>query len=98
MGMEIRGGMVVGEFGFNITPPNDMTLCDWVEENGLDSYPQHYDAPPEQWVIGFSVDDVQVFVDHKPDMEWFGDVLVKANKFEGIAGVPAKLIGTPCVW
>lgn len=80
MGVDVCGGMIVGESGAKLVNPDSYDL---------DQLSLYYDAPEEDRYYGFNVDDVIV-----SDMEgWLADVRALAKEFEELTGVPARLIG-----
>ena len=97
MGIDIEGGMIVGEEANLIDVPEgcDDEFYEWAENVGMDSYAEHYDADEDYKVYGFPVKDVAV-----DDMcgEWIEDVKKKADTFFKLTGVKARLIGMQNVW
>ncbi len=59
-GMDIEGGMVIGGRASDIKLDDDIDLGDWAYENGMEPMSPWYDSGPENWVIGFKVDDIEV--------------------------------------
>ena len=97
MGIDYSGGMIVGEIGSKLSEPDEYEdgFNEWAEENELESMSQYYDCDQEDKYYGFRVDNVEV---EKIDGEWLDDVKQKAEKFEKLTGVKAKLIGTQDIW
>ena len=93
MGVDYSGGMIVGadaedidyevrqfEYGYEFCEEHDMT-----------SYSFWYDADESGQVWGFPVKDVDILSDEFDN--WVSMVKLKAQEFEKITGVKAKLIG-----
>jgi len=97
MGIDIDGGMIVGELAADLTFPiiEGMYPLEWAYKQGLHSMSLYYDAELEEHYIGFPVENIKV-VDM--DATWFKNIRDLAKKFEDIFHVPAKLIGTQNVW
>lgn len=96
MGIDIDGGMIVGEQGKNIQFPDEIeSENEWAEDNGMDRMPMFYDADSDYCFYGFPVEEILV---REIDEEWLIGLKDKAALFEKLTGVPAKLIGTQKVW
>ena len=95
MGIDYDGGMIVGELGSKIEPPEGYDLHDYAEDKEMDTMSTYYDAGSEAQYFGFCVPDVVVF---KMQEEWLDDVRRKAKKFKELNGSDARLIGTQNIW
>ena len=95
MGIDISGGMFVGEHADKIEPPEGVELYEFADDSGMDSYSEHYDADDDYTYYGFSIDDILV---SDIDDAWISDIKEKAARFEKLTGVPARLIGSQDVW
>lgn len=98
MGVDIDGGMIVGEQGLRIqssTPDKFESKSEWLENEGMNIMPMHYDADSDWCFYGFSVANIRV---SEIDDAWLTELKDKAELFEKLTGVPAKLIGTQKVW
>jgi hypothetical protein len=95
MGIDYSGGMIVGAHAEDIDFPDVDSIYEWIEDNGLDTMSEYYDADIDQQYIGFCVDDIAV-----EDIEkgWLVNVKNKAKEFEALTGTKAKLIGTQDIW
>lgn len=96
MGVDIGGGMIVGELRANITLPEVEGLEDYelAEHYNMSELSPYYDSDPNHRYVGFKVYDVAV----KDIDVWLEDVKKKAAEFEKITGSSAKLIGAQDVW
>jgi len=95
MGVDTDGGMIVGEEMSKITLPDEADIRDWMYDNNLSHMSPWYDSGPENWTIGFSVNNVPV---DKMDVKWLEDIKLKAEKFEKLTGTKARLIGMQNVY
>lgn len=97
MGIDYSGGMIVGEIGSKIREPDDYEdgLCNWVYDNEMDTMSLFCEAGTDGQYFGFTVKNVPVA---EMDGDWTADVKAKAEKFERLTGVPAKLIGTQDIY
>lgn len=96
MGVDISGGMIIGEIGSKLESQDEnMELYEWAEEVGFESMSLYYDASSDATFYGFEVDDVPV---KDIDDKWIEDVRGKASKFKELTGVEARLIGTQSVF
>jgi hypothetical protein len=96
MGIDYSGGMIVGELG-SVLPEQDgfEDLMEWAEGNEMVSMALYYDADLEDRYYGFAVENVLV---SEIDQKWIDDLKKKADQFEKLSGVPAKLVGTQNIW
>ncbi len=95
MGVDVSGKMLIGNNGDAINAPVDEDeFNDWAEENGLDSCPLYFDAPREDTMYGFEVDEIDV--DHCTP-EWLENLHELGRKFKEITGADAVLFGTQSV-
>jgi len=97
MGIDISGGMIVGEHASEIEVPKeyDGELYEWAEECGMDCMSDHYDADDDGRFYGFKVEDIDV---DKIESDWLVKVKQLAARFEELTGTKARLIGTQDVW
>ena len=95
MGIDIEGGMVLGEQVKKLKLPEDVYVPDFVDDNNMTHMSPWFDADPEEWTIGFKVKDVAV-----SDMteEWFDTINTQAKTFKALTGTLPKLIGMQTVW
>lgn len=100
MGVDINGSMIVGNYDYEISVPEewmeeneDGELYEYAEECDMDSMNPYYDAQ-EDIVFGFKVEDVAIGEMDK----WLDDIETKAAKFEKLTGAKAMLIGMQNVW
>lgn len=93
MGVDYSGGMIVGCSPDEISYDEEEFECGWeyAEEHDMSCYSLWYDADESGQVWGFTVDDVTVLSDEFDD--WVSMVKLKAEEFEEITGVKARLIG-----
>jgi hypothetical protein len=97
MGIDYDGGMIVGELGRKLEVPDefDGNMNDYIEEHDMDAMSLYFDADTDYQYIGFKVPNVMV---SELDGDWLTDVKAKAEKFEELFYVPAKLVGTQNIW
>ncbi|MCP4365439.1 MAG: hypothetical protein GY800_09105 [Planctomycetes bacterium] len=104
MGIDYSGGMIVGAHGSDVQTGVDIDFDDneeyeyideWIEEHGMTTMSQHYDADIDYQYVGFEVSNVLV---HEMEGEWLTNVKKLAAKFKDLTGVEAKLIGTQNIW
>lgn len=101
MGIDYSGGMLVGTHGSNICEPDDWDedengdFWEHLEELGIESYPEHYDAGRDDSYYGFPVRDIEV---EQIDSVWINDIRKLSEEFESITGEKASLIGTHRIW
>jgi len=97
MGIDTSGSMIVGAHATYVGIPEeyDGDAGDWLDDNGMVSMSEHYDADYDNQFWGFYVEDIAV---NKIEEGWLKDIQEKAKKFEELTGVPALLIGTQDVY
>jgi len=96
MGIDINGGIIVGEIGsklVSVDAPDGLT--EWAEYNGMETMSTYYDADSNDCYYGFAVPDILV---SDIDQAWIDALKAKAQKFEQMTKIPARLIGTQNVW
>ena len=89
MSINIDSGMIVGEEVSKLGLSKDIDIGDWAYKNNIKIMSPWFDSSPDDWSIGFEVNDV--IVDEMAD--WMEDIKAKAKKFEELTGTKAKLIG-----
>ncbi len=97
MGIDYDGGMIVGELGSYLSVPDDFdgNMHDFIEEHDMDTMSLYFDADTDYQYIGFKVPNIMVA---DLDSVWINGIKSKAEKFEELFGVPAKLVGTQNIW
>jgi len=96
MGIDIDGGMIVGEEVNKINIPEKYEdIYEWFEDTGMSKFSPWFDAEIESCVVGFMIHDISV--DDIND-SWIESIREKAARFKEITGIPAKLIGMQDVW
>ena len=95
MGIDIDGGMIVGERGDKLSAPEYAeSLSEWLYEDGIERMSLYYDADDKDCYFGIPVPNIPIGeIDG-----WLETVKLAADKFKAITGVPAMLIGTQSVW
>ena len=97
MGISTSGGMIVGEcvssVKLNIPDDYEWGEWEWCEDQELEIMSPYFDAPFEDCIVGFTINDVLVS-DIKSGGSWLFDVQDKANKFKEMFNVNPRLIGT----
>ena len=92
MGIDYSGGMIVGadaeDIGYEV---EQFEAWEFLEEHDMESYSLWYDADESGQVWGYPVSDVNILSEEFDD--WVSMVKRKAQEFEKITGVKAKLIG-----
>ena len=96
MGIDYSGGMIVGALGAELSEQDGFdSLSEWAEENEMVTMSLYYDAAESDCYYGFAVKNVPV---RDIDQKWIDDLRKKADQFEKLSGVPAKLVGTQNIW
>lgn len=96
MSVDVEGKMLLGyKYSETKVDTGEDSLGDWVYENKLEYASPWYDASPDNWIIGFLVEDVSI---DEMDEEWINVLKKKAEQFEKLAGVKPKLMGVCNVW
>ena len=92
MGIDYSGGMIIGAAAEDISYDDEQfEEYEFLEEHDMTSYSLWYDSDTDGQVWGFPVSDVDILSDEFDD--WVSMVKRKAQEFEKITGVKAKLIG-----
>lgn len=98
MGINMKGGMIVGNHASGFEYPDEYeSFNEFCEYNHLDTMSECYDAGQDGQYFGFRVIDIPVNEIYE-DGGWLNDVRDKAKKFEKLTGLKAELIGTQDVW
>lgn len=97
MGVDIGGGIIVGELRENVHLPDIEGLEDYelAEFYNMNELSPCYDSDIESRYVGYKVSRNTLVTDIDKFIE---DVQKKAKIFEDITGVPARLIGAQDVW
>ena len=97
MGIYYSGGMIIGEAGSKVNVPEEFEddVYEWLEDNDMEYMSLYYDADSDGQIFGFKVSDIPV---SDIDEEWLALIKERAEKFEELTGVPARLIGTQDIW
>lgn len=90
MGISIDGYMMVGNFGENIKVPEGEELSEWYYDNDLDSCSPYYDSSPEEWIIGFRIENIPV---EEMDEKWLEKIKETGKRFTELTGARAILFG-----
>jgi hypothetical protein len=96
MGIDISGGMLVGESGSNFEIPDEIEdVREWADENGMEVMCEYFDADFEDSYFGFEVEEVLV---SEINDSWIAKINELADKFERLTGLKARLIGTQDIY
>ena len=98
MGIDYDGNMIVGEKVSKCSFPDDMDECeilDWINDNDMWDMSPWFDCDLDERTIGFKVDNIPV---EEMNEIWLNGIREKANKFEELTGVKARLIGMQNIW
>jgi hypothetical protein len=108
MGIDIRGGMIVGA-EFNDLVPYiedimkqkgvedfdifDFNIIGWLEDNNLDHMSPHFDSRPDYWTIGICINNL--VLDGLSELKWNNDLMLAQKRLYDIFGeeLELKLIG-----
>jgi len=96
MRMNIKGGMIIGGLAAEIEVlvptevEDNISLDEYMEDNGLDRMDLHYDCGDDSRYYGFRINDILV---SDINGDWLDKIKVKAAEFEDLTGLKAKLIG-----
>ena len=96
MGISTSGTMLIGSEMEKIIPPDDIEddfdeIRDWMEENDLERFAQHYDADDNYCYMGFPIEDIAV---EDMNEEWVTKIKLLVAKFQALTKNKAYLIGT----
>lgn len=98
MGIDVDGGMIVGERASKLNISESMLgeyNCEDLSEfysEVLDNMSPYFDSDVGDWIVGYTVPDVLI---NSPEFDqWWLRVREMAHNFEKLTGVPARLIGT----
>jgi len=96
MGIDINGGMIVGNDAGHVPVPDDVEdTLDWLEEQGMDQFCRYFDADFDAQVWGFEIKSV--WREDELD-DFMAEIKRKMAKFKELTGADAKIYGMQNVW
>lgn len=90
MGIDIDGGMIVGEYANKMDLQCEDLYDLLVEIHGMSCMSPWFDCGSDEYFFGYIVDDINV---RDLDTQWLIEITRMAIKFEDMTGVPARLVG-----
>ena len=102
MGIDIDGGMIVGERASKLNITEEILESHDCEDECeffceiIDHMSPYYDSDPDDWIVGYEIPDV--LIQSQEFDQWWLRVREMAINFEKLTGVPARLIGSQHVY